>query len=116
MLWAFSLCCLALTLPAQEASEQKPKQEAAKQEASAQKPKQEPPKAEAPKLIAITNVTVIDVQGGGAIPGQTVLIAEGKIVLVGNPNNMGIPKYALKISGRGKFLIDRKSTRLNSSH
>lgn len=63
------------------------------------------PASEPPRLIAITNVTVIDVDTAVSVPSQTVLIADGKIVLVGNPNNTGIPKTALRISGRGKYLI-----------
>ncbi len=57
------------------------------------------------KLIAITNVTIINVESGVLVPSQTVLIADGKIVMAGNPANTAIPKYALRISGRGKFLI-----------
>ncbi|MEO6119164.1 MAG: hypothetical protein ABIP12_00635, partial [Terriglobales bacterium] len=57
------------------------------------------------RLIAITNVTIIDVEGGTAVPNQTVLISEGKIVMAGNPTNTAIPKYALRISGRGKYLM-----------
>lgn len=68
--------------------------------------KPEPAKTtEPPRLTAITNVTVIDVGGGDAIPNQTVLIANGKVVLAGNPNNTDIPKHAVRISGRGKFLM-----------
>ncbi|HUR36997.1 MAG TPA: hypothetical protein VM009_04215, partial [Terriglobales bacterium] len=84
---AFAWCALALCCIAQEP----------------------PPKAkatsESPKLTAITNVTVVDVGGGSSIPNQTVLIANGKIVMVGNPMNMEVPKHALKISGRGKHLM-----------
>ena len=58
-----------------------------------------------PKLIAITNVNVVDVGGGITVPNQTVLIADGKILLVGNPMNTSVPKYALRISGRGKYLM-----------
>ena len=60
---------------------------------------------EPPKLIAITNVTVVDVESAVSVPNQTVLIAEGKIVVVGNPNNTAVPKNALRISGRGKYLM-----------
>lgn len=69
-----------------------------------QKAKPEDPK-EQPRLIAITNVTVIDVDSAVSVPNQTVLISEGKIVVVGNPNNTAIPKNALRISGRGKYLM-----------
>jgi imidazolonepropionase-like amidohydrolase len=60
---------------------------------------------EPPKLIAITNVTVVDVDSAVSVPNQTVLITDGKIVVVGNPNNTAVPKNALRISGRGKYLM-----------
>lgn len=63
------------------------------------------PAAEQARVIAITHVTIIQVESGVAIPNQTVLISEGKIVVAGNPANTEIPKYAMRISGRGKFLI-----------
>ncbi|HUS18643.1 MAG TPA: amidohydrolase family protein [Terriglobales bacterium] len=57
------------------------------------------------KLIAITNVDIVDVEAGSTVPNQTVLIADGKILLVGNPLNTAIPKDALRISGRDKYLM-----------
>ncbi len=63
------------------------------------------PAAEQPKLIAITNVTIVNVTSGVLVANQTVLISSGKIVMAGNPTNTEIPKYALRVSGRGKFLM-----------
>lgn len=60
---------------------------------------------EQPRLIAITGVSVVDVESGFNVPNQTVLIADGKIVLVSHPRNVGIPKHALRINGSGKYLI-----------
>src|SRR5437773_2068640 len=53
--------------------------------------------------IVISNVTVIDVVGGGKLAGQTVIVVDGKIAEVSKDGN--IPPQAKVIDGRGKFLI-----------
>jgi len=65
---------------------------------------QQQPK-EQPRLIAITGVSVVDVESGFNVPNQTVLIDGAKIVLVSHPRNVGIPKHAVRINGSGKYLI-----------
>ena len=53
--------------------------------------------------IAILNVTVIDVTGGGRQSGLTVLTRGQEIVDVGP--NVSVPGGAVRVDGRGKFLI-----------
>jgi imidazolonepropionase-like amidohydrolase len=55
--------------------------------------------------IAIANVTVIDVQGGGAMPGLTMIIKGDRIAGLGPKGSISVPKGATVIDGAGKFLI-----------
>lgn len=55
--------------------------------------------------VAITDVTVVDVRGGGLSPGQTVVIADGRIVTVGASEAVAVPADALVIDGRGRFVV-----------
>ena len=54
---------------------------------------------------AIENVTVIDVETGARLAGQTVLIEGKRIAEVGAAGVVDIPSGARTIDGRGKFLI-----------
>lgn len=58
-----------------------------------------------PETIAVTNVSVIDVQRGEAEPEQTVLISDGIIVDVGPSDQIAIPRGATELAGTGKYLI-----------
>ncbi|MFP5306218.1 MAG: hypothetical protein ACLGI7_10410 [Gammaproteobacteria bacterium] len=55
--------------------------------------------------LAITDVSVVDVESGGLIPGQTVLVADGRIAAAGNSHDIAVPPSAQTIDGRGRFLI-----------
>jgi imidazolonepropionase-like amidohydrolase len=55
--------------------------------------------------IAITDVTVIDVEKGRSIGPRTVLIDEGRIVAIVAPAAADIPAKAERLDGRWKFLI-----------
>ncbi|HEY6089086.1 MAG TPA: amidohydrolase family protein [Gemmatimonadaceae bacterium] len=55
--------------------------------------------------IAITHVSVIDVQSGATLPDQTVLASGNRITYVGPAAAATIPGGARVIDGRGKFLI-----------
>ena len=55
--------------------------------------------------IAITDVTVIDVERGRSIGPRTVLVDDGRIVAIVAPNAADIPANAEHLDGRGKFLI-----------
>ena len=54
---------------------------------------------------AIENVTVIDVETGARLTGQTVLIEGNRIAEVGSASGVDVPPGARIIDGRGKFLI-----------
>lgn len=58
-----------------------------------------------PALIALTNVSVIDVENGAILQGQTVLIAGGMIVEMGPTADVPAPKGAERIDGTGRYLI-----------
>ena len=57
------------------------------------------------QAIAITDVTVIDVERGRSIGPRTVLIDNGRIVAITAPYAAAIPAGARRVSGRGKFLV-----------
>ena len=54
---------------------------------------------------AIENVTVIDVESGARVTGQTVFIEGNRIAEVGSAAGVEVPFGARTIDGRGKFLI-----------
>ncbi|HEV7489200.1 MAG TPA: hypothetical protein VGO25_00240, partial [Rhodanobacteraceae bacterium] len=54
--------------------------------------------------VAITDVTVIDVEQGRAIGPRTVLIADGRITAIQSTESH-IPDDAERVDGRGRFLI-----------
>lgn len=58
-----------------------------------------------PPSLAIRNVTVVDVEAGVSIPGQTVLIVHDRIVSVEPAGRSRLPRRARVVDGRGKFLI-----------
>jgi imidazolonepropionase-like amidohydrolase len=60
--------------------------------------------AEAPPLV-IARVAVVDVVHGNLVPPRTVLIAHGRIAAVGKPGAVTIPPGAVRVDGRGRFLI-----------
>src|ERR1035437_3518778 len=64
-------------------------------------------KVDAP-LVVLSHVRVIDGTGAAAREDQTVVISKGKIESVSDSASANVPSDAL--------VIDRKSTRLNSSH
>jgi imidazolonepropionase-like amidohydrolase len=53
--------------------------------------------------VAITNVSVIDVEAGRVVPNVTVVVQGERIAAVGT--NAPVPAGARSIDGRGKFLI-----------
>lgn len=55
--------------------------------------------------IAFTNVTVIDVAEGAAVPGRTVIVSGEHITAVGAPGAVTIPSVATVIDGSEKYLI-----------
>jgi hypothetical protein len=55
--------------------------------------------------LAITDVTVIDVDAGERVPHQTVLIRGNRIERVGATRDLALPAGSRSIDGRGKYLI-----------
>jgi imidazolonepropionase-like amidohydrolase len=53
---------------------------------------------------AITHVTVVDVEQGGTLPDQTVLIGEERIIGI-QPGGEPLPEALTQIDGNGKYLI-----------
>jgi hypothetical protein len=59
----------------------------------------------APVSIAITHVTVIDVEHGRRLPDRTVLVNGNRIALVAQSASSRVPAGARVIDGRGEYLI-----------
>jgi imidazolonepropionase-like amidohydrolase len=58
-----------------------------------------------PGVLAIENDTVIPMDRGRAIAGQTVLVRDGRIVSVEPSARARIPSGATRVNGAGKYLI-----------
>jgi len=56
-------------------------------------------------IYAITDVTVIDVEKGIAVPGQTVVIVDDRINKIGAQGKVDIPKNAIIINSHGLYLM-----------
>jgi len=59
----------------------------------------------AAQAVAITGVTIIDVEHARALGPRTVLIEAGRIAAIATPRDARIPADALRVDGRGRFLI-----------
>ncbi len=55
--------------------------------------------------IFIKNVTIIDVKSGKVLPGQSLIITNGKIEMVGPQKKLKEPLNARVLDGTGKFLM-----------
>ncbi len=55
--------------------------------------------------VAITDVSIVDVEHGSLVGPRTVLIADGRIVAVGAPSKVAVPGNAERVDGRGKYLM-----------
>ncbi len=56
-------------------------------------------------VSAFVDVTVIPMNRQGVISGQTVVVRDGRIVSVGAASRSTIPGDAVRVDGRGKFLM-----------
>ncbi len=56
-------------------------------------------------VVAITNVTIIDVARGTRAAAQTVLIQNSRITQAGPAERVAVPRGARRLEGRGKFLM-----------
>jgi len=61
--------------------------------------------AQAPASFAILDVTVIPMDRQRVLPNQTVVVREGRIVSVGPASRVSVPGDAVRIDGRGKYLV-----------
>ncbi len=61
--------------------------------------------APAPESIAFTNVNVVPMDVEGVLPGQTVLIQDGRIHQVGPVDQVAVPDDAQVIDGAGRYLM-----------
>src|SRR5689334_8524715 len=55
--------------------------------------------------IAFVNVNVVPFDRERILEGQTVIVRDGRIAQIGPANNVKVPTGALKIDGRGKYLM-----------
>ena len=92
------LICLALVLASAAPAQTKPH-----------------PKSTTTAQIVITHITVIDPGAASVHPDSIVVINGDRITFVSHSVAVPLAKNTRVIDGRGQFL-DRKSTRLNSSH
>ena len=63
--------------------------------------------AQAPErsIVAITDVSIVDVEKGRLLGPRTVQIADGRIAAIDKPGESHIPAAAQRVDGRGRFLI-----------
>src|SRR5689334_21165975 len=61
--------------------------------------------AEGQPPIAFVNVNVVPFDRERILEGQTVIVRDGRIAQIGPANNVKVPAGALKIDGRGKYLM-----------
>ncbi|MCA8895099.1 MAG: hypothetical protein KDA48_07550, partial [Amphiplicatus sp.] len=57
------------------------------------------------ETVAITNVTIVDVEDGAHRVSQTVIIRDGRIAKVGAAEAVSAPPGATLVDGGGKYLI-----------
>lgn len=64
-----------------------------------------PNNTHAPPEIAVVNVSVIPMDRERIIPGQTVLVKDGRITRIGPANEIAIPATTFRVEGRGQYLM-----------
>lgn len=64
-----------------------------------------PGNTESANLYAITGITIVDVEKGITIPGQTVIILGDQIDQIGDQGRVKIPQGATVIDGQGLYLM-----------
>ncbi len=57
------------------------------------------------RTIAIENAQIVDVRSGRTLAPRTVLIVDGMIDAIGEPESIAIPPSAQRVEGRGRFLL-----------
>ena len=66
---------------------------------------QDPVEARPRPVIAIERVAVVDVARGEVVKPRTVLIVNGRIAVIGEPEATNIPLGAVRVEGRGRYLM-----------
>jgi len=56
-------------------------------------------------VTAFTNVTIVPMDVEHTVPSQTVLVRQGRIIGIGPAESIRIPRDALSIDGRGRYLV-----------
>ncbi|MBA3607540.1 MAG: amidohydrolase family protein [Chthoniobacterales bacterium] len=56
-------------------------------------------------IVAIENVSVVDVVQGRIAGPRTVLIVDGRIAAIGKPDAVALPPAAIRVDGRNRYLI-----------
>jgi imidazolonepropionase-like amidohydrolase len=64
-----------------------------------------PTATDSASMYAITDVAIVDVENGIAVPGQTVIVVGDRIDKIGVQGKLGIPEGAQIISGQGLYLM-----------
>jgi imidazolonepropionase-like amidohydrolase len=57
------------------------------------------------KLIAFVDVDLVPMDKDQILPNQTVIVHEGKVVQIDSSTKVRVPRDAVSIDGRGKFLM-----------
>ena len=57
------------------------------------------------RAVVITDVMIVDVDGGHTVGPRTVLVEDGRIASIDAPGAVRIPDSAQRVDGRGRFLI-----------
>lgn len=66
----------------------------------------QPSKPSSPSLVmAFVNVSVIPMDRERVLTGQTVVVRDGRIADLGDASKIKVPAGALKVDGRGKYLV-----------
>lgn len=58
-----------------------------------------------PQVVAFVNVNVIPFDRERIFPEQTLIVRDGRIATIGPAGSVKVPDVALKIDGRGKYLM-----------
>ena len=64
-----------------------------------------PTSARADSVVAIVDVTVVPMDRERSLPGQTVVVRDGKIAQIGPAGRVSVPAGAVRVDGRGKWLM-----------
>jgi imidazolonepropionase-like amidohydrolase len=68
-------------------------------------PEPELPASLSLRPLAIVDVSIVDVENGRIVPGQTVVSHRGHITAAGSRDSVLVPGDAERIDGRGRFLM-----------